>query len=71
MVEEVKQYFTSFRSPGWEAPVELVPQECEDTEVQPDMVVLVADPSTARFADCGPIRRDVRPPGRAGRAGTA
>ena len=36
MVEEVKQYFTSYRSPGWAAPVETLPQEQDDQpEVQP------------------------------------
>ena len=33
---EIKQYFTSYRSPGWDAPVETVPQEAEtQPEVQP------------------------------------
>lgn len=36
MAEEIKQYFTSYRSPGWNAPVETVPQEIEtQPEVQP------------------------------------
>lgn len=33
MAEEIKQYFTSYRSPQWTAPVETVPQE--DTALDP------------------------------------
>lgn len=38
MVTEVKQYFTSYRSPGWDAPVNTTPQESTPIE-QPELQI--------------------------------